>query len=118
MALSSNCVVTLRMCCKYKKTFKIYYFCTPLGVLDLDTYTQLIFFGLKNVPQCTFPKMCICPLLFQPFSVVPKNGHTYNSNLIVFTARMSSCMCVTILGHQDLLFIDLQEIQKQMRLWV
>ena len=112
------CVFTLRMHCKPKKTFQIYYFCTPLEVLDLDTDTQLIFFGLKNVPQCTLPKMCIRPLLFQPFSVVPKNGHMHNSNLLVFTARMSSCMCVTILGHQDLLFIDLQEIQKQMRLWV
>ena len=49
---------------------------------------------------------------------VSKNGHTHNSNLLVFTARMSSCMCVTIPGHQDLFFIDLQEIQKQMRLLV
>ena len=106
------------MHCKYKKTFKIYHFCTPVGVLDLDTYMQLIFFGLKNVPQYTLPKMCIRPLLFQPFSTVPKNGHSHNSNLLVFTARMSSCMCVTILEHQDLLFIDLHEIQKHIRLWV
>ena len=82
------------MRCKPKKTFQIYYFCTPLEVLDLDTDTQLIFFGVKNVPQCTLPKMCIRPLLFQPFSVVPKNGHTHNCNLLVFAARMSSCMCV------------------------
>ena len=112
------CFVTLRMRCKYKKTLKIYYFCIPVAVLELDTYTQLIFFGLRNVPQCTLPKMCIRPLLFQTFSVVPKNRHTHNSNLLVFTARMSSCMCVTILEHQDLLFIDLHEIQKQIRLWV
>ena len=58
-----------------------------------------------------------------------KNGHTHNSNLVVFTAKMSSCVCVrvcacvracvrvTILRDQDLLFIDLQETQKQMQLW-
>ena len=56
---------------------------------------------------------------------VSKNGHTHNSNVVVFTAKMSSCarvcvcvcVCVTILGDQDLLFIDLQETQKQMQLW-
>ena len=66
-----------------------------------------------------------------------KNGHTHNSNLVVFTAKMSSCVCVcvcvcvcacvracmracvrvTILRDRDLLFIDLQETQKQMQLW-
>ena len=51
--------------------------------------------------------MCIRSLLFQPLSVVPKNGHTRNSNLLVFTAKI-------ILGDQDLLFIDLQETDATM----
>ena len=47
---------------------------------------------------------------------VSKNDHTHHNNLEVFTAKMFLCVHVTILGHQDLLFIDLQEIQKQMQL--
>ena len=74
------------------------------------------------MPQCT--KDVYPAIILSTFQcTVSENGHTHNSNLVVFTAKMSSCVCVyvcvcvTILGDQDLLFIDLQETQKQMQLW-
>ena len=71
--------------------------CAPINS-SKDVYPAIIFLTF----ECT----------------VSKNGHTHHNSLVVFTARMFSCVRVTILEHQDLLFIDLHEIQKQMRPWV